>query len=115
MSPLAENSYEFKQFNEKISEKNIISMIEPISKRLKIPFENIIQRYGRFYDNLNQRNYFKLQISSLLDLIQNQDKARKLLIRNVEWTHDKRTKKRLISIKERIVKETEKENEMSMK
>lgn len=58
-------------------------MIESISKKLKIPFENILYRYTRLHDNLNQRKYYKMQITSLLDLIQNQDKARKLLIKNV--------------------------------
>ena len=38
MSSLAENSYEFKQFNEKVAEKNIISMTEAINKKLKTPF-----------------------------------------------------------------------------
>jgi hypothetical protein len=32
---------------------------------------------------MNEKNYLKLQIEALLGLIQNQDKARKLLIRNV--------------------------------
>jgi hypothetical protein len=81
-------------------------MIESITKRLKIPFENITHRYSKFYENLNQRNYYKLQISSLLDLIQNQDKARKLLVKNVEVIHDRRAKKKLLSLREKILKET---------
>lgn len=65
---------------------------------MKIPFEDIIQRHSKFLDSLNQRNYTKMQISALLDLIQNQDKARKLLIRNIEYLFDRKTKKRFVSI-----------------
>lgn len=65
---------------------------------MNIPFEDIIQRHSKFLDSLNQRNYTKMQISALLDLIQNQDKARKLLIRNIEYLFDRKTKKRFVSI-----------------
>lgn len=45
-----------------------------------------------------------MQISALLDLIQNQDKARKLLMRNIEYLFERRTKKRFLSISEKIAK-----------
>jgi hypothetical protein len=51
---------------------------------------------------VNQLNYFKLQIQGLLDLAQNQDKARKLLIRNVEVLLDRRPKRRLMKIAQKV-------------
>ena len=54
---------------------------------------------------MNERNYLKLQIEALLDLIQNQDKARKLLIRNVEYQLEKKTKKKFMILTEKINKE----------
>lgn len=63
MSSLDENAYDLKQVKEKMNDKNLFSIIESLSKRVKnSPFENFEKRFSRFTDNVNQLNYFKLQI-----------------------------------------------------
>lgn len=103
MSSLDENAYDLKQVKQKMNDKNLFGIVESLSKRLKSsPFQNFEKRFTKFAENVNQLNYFKLQIQGLLDLAQNQDKARKLLIRNVEVLLDRRPKRRLMKIAQKV-------------